>query len=291
MLNLWIGLCQGCSGLPQDIFLLGFRPICIERPFRNHESDLVHPELVIASADCGHAVSFEWKSGRNLVDDQLRRYQGIAPADLRQAYIRPEESITHEVIVIGKEAYSETLLLGLAAGPYEFALLVVTDEGLTLIANDFAKAELSALFKPTYKLNWDYLPTEFIRIVGDSPDWEIAEAIIPAMLVRVLKGQPRFTVNDLCRDVSEFWNILGDPGRAEAEGRVRDVLRLGIDGQLGGFVVLNNQTVLPNTALRSADAKKRSEAQRGLRSAHARFIDALREGRQQMALFPASDLE
>ncbi len=292
LLNLWIGLCRPCVGLPQDFYLLGFRCQCIEHQFHNQRRELVQPELLIASAECHHAVSFEWKNGRNLVDDQLNRYQGLSPADLiREAYLRAVETTTQEVVIIGREEHEDALKLGLANGSYRFALLVVTEEGLKLVANDFVKAELSDLFKPTYLLDWSRVPTEFIRVMGDSPDWEIAEAIVPAMLARATRGAVRFEIDDLCRDVSEHWPIMGNPGKDGIRSKVRDVLRMGVNGQLSGFFGLENNTIRPSTQLRSPDLKRRSETLKGLRSAQTRFIESLRAGTQQMALFPTSALE
>jgi hypothetical protein len=39
-----------------------------------------------------------------------------------------------------------------------------------------------------------------VRIDGESGDWEVAECVAPAIIGRILKGEPRFVVDDLCRD-------------------------------------------------------------------------------------------
>src|ERR1019366_2908970 len=77
MLNLWIGLVKGVSGIPSDFRTFGYKLHSIEQPVRNADGDICKPEMVACSEKLGHSLLFEWKDGPNLVDDQLRRYSRL----------------------------------------------------------------------------------------------------------------------------------------------------------------------------------------------------------------------
>lgn len=73
MLNLFIGLCKGVVGLPQDFRRLHYQEQAVELRFTNAQGEAVVPELIIASRAIHHTILFEWKSGANADADQLRR--------------------------------------------------------------------------------------------------------------------------------------------------------------------------------------------------------------------------
>lgn len=82
MINLWIGMCRGVAGLPRDLKELGYVDKSIELRFRNQDMETVCPDLIIASDGLPHTLLFEFKSGANTEEDQLRRYSRVNQNDL-----------------------------------------------------------------------------------------------------------------------------------------------------------------------------------------------------------------
>src|SRR5262245_33586821 len=102
MVNLWIGLCRGVSGLPRDLFDLGYEDRWIDHKFQNQDREVVNPDLMVASRDEANTLVLEFKSGANTDDDQLRKYARIAQDDLvRGAFIERNAATSHDIVVVG----------------------------------------------------------------------------------------------------------------------------------------------------------------------------------------------
>ena len=282
-LNLWIGLCKGVYGLPRDIYELGFEPICIDHRFRNSAGESAHPDLIIESELKGHTLCLEFKSG-GPDEGQLLRNSHILPADLvRQAWVRPSAATSHDVVVVIFTTNSALHQQALSNGGYRFPLLGTQPDGLALIANRFRLDELSSVFIPLLRIDWSVVPTSFVRIDGELGDWEIAETMGPAILARVISGQPRFGVAEICRDVSDMWSILGGPGQQSLRSRVRAVVARAVAGPFAPYLSLSGDTIRV-TQGRLGDPARQAQALRALRTAQAQFIGDLRSSGRQLTL-------
>jgi hypothetical protein len=225
LLNLFIGLCKGVVGLPQDFRRLHYQEQAIELRFSNSDGDAVVPELIIASRAVHHTILFEWKSGANTDADQLRRYNGVTQQDLTQrVFLILDQCATHDVTVVGLYENRERLVQGIDNGGYRFPVLAVTDAGLEKIRNQFSAQETDAIFQPTLNIDWERLPMSFFPLDGESEDWEYAEQILPYILTQMERGDPRIVVIDLARQVIPFWDIADRNFRQRIRTKIVGVL-------------------------------------------------------------------
>src|SRR4051794_7650281 len=117
-------MCSGTQGLPSDLHRLGYIPEAVETAFTNSEDRLVAPDLIIASAQAHHTVSFEWKSGANTEADQLQRYSMVEPSDLvAKAFVHVNKCATHDTAIIGKGEHRATIPIGVRDGGYNFPVM------------------------------------------------------------------------------------------------------------------------------------------------------------------------
>ena len=223
--NLWFGLCLGDPGLPDAIQRLGYRPIWVELPFPNSSLETVCPDLIVSSAAQDHAVLFEWKSGANSNEDQLRHYADIADADLaRRASISPPPS-AHCVAMAGKSDHVARLTLGMRNVGSEFPLLATTDAGLELVENGFHSRAIAAVFDPVLKIDWDLVPSQYLPIDGEAEPWEYAEQVLPRIFEYIGERRLGFMVDELCSDICPFtWSRLGPPGQDAIRARTGELL-------------------------------------------------------------------
>lgn len=285
MTNLWIGLSKGIDGLPREIYKLGYEVVCIEHSFRNQAREAVHPDMILSSEPLAHTLCLEFKSGANAEVDQLERDGRIATTDLiREAWVRPAAAAAHDTTVVGFTENRDRLAMGIDAAGFTFPLVGAQPDGLALLLNAFQRTELDEAFTPVLLIDWARVPTEFVRIDGASGDWEVAEAIGPAILSRIIRGEPRFGVDDICHDVSESWVILGSPARDALKKRIRAVIDQAARGPFSEYIRLVNNTVVV-TAGRLGDPAKVAAALRSLETAQEAFIDSLRRSGRQLRLF------
>ena len=166
MLNLWIGLCRGEAGLPNDLRMLGYKDKWVELEFQNSQSHNVEAELIISSDRVRHTVLFEWKEGANTDPDQLNRYAGINTNDLiSKATLAPTAVVAHDVCILGLVEHKERLKMGITQGNHAFPLLVVYDDGVSLEYNHFAEQQLSNSFSPKLNINFSRIPTQIVPFV------------------------------------------------------------------------------------------------------------------------------
>jgi hypothetical protein len=179
MLNTWIGLCDGCAGLPDCFHQMGFAPEWIEGTFSNSQHEMVNPELVISSVKEQCTLLFEWKSGANTEADQLMRYAAVVSDDLvKGLHIGKKATAKHDIVVICRDENSGRIRIGLE-NKFRFPLLSVDLQGFTLLSNHFSAGNVDAQFKPTLSIDWDLAPTSYVPLDHASEFWEIAEAESP----------------------------------------------------------------------------------------------------------------
>ena len=278
LLNVWIGMCRGWPGLPRQLRDWGYSDRWIDHRFSNQDGEPVHPDLIIASELKANALLLEFKSGANTEADQLRRDARIVSTDLvHGAQLRATETGSHDVVIIGYEDLAARLRLGIEAEAYPFPLLGVAQDGLALLGNSFSDTQVDALFRPLLAIDWATAPTSFVRIDGESSPWEVAEATIPDVLARLIRREPRFNVDDVCRSVSETWPILGEPAKQGVRARVKDVLSMAAAGSFSPYIALRGTTVDVKSNPIELPLDRRTREYRRLRSAQEAFMADLRE--------------
>ena len=282
MLNLWIGMCRGATGVPKALREMGYQDKWIELKFLNEKLEHVCPDLIIASNEMKHTMLLEFKSGANAEPDQLSRYSNVTRDDLEQkAFIETRAAEDHDVAVVGRAEHKERLQKGLSEGDYSFPLLVANDDGLALSLNQFRPRELSALFTPTLGIDWEQVPTGFVPLDGDSELWEVAEFVVPKVLQYLSERRPVVRPKEVCQDVCcVAWGSMGQPAREVMEKKVLAVLREATRRHFKPYLRWQRHTgffhVVDNPLDLAPD--KRTVAYRKLQNYQRRFIERLKKG-------------
>lgn len=283
IVNLFIGMCRGAAGVPRVLRDLGYEDKWIERQFPNQDFDLVHPELVLASRAENHTLLLEAKSGANTQTAQLARYDRVETADLRERLFLPhDETGSHDVTIVGLEEHEQRLRIGIE-GQYDFPLLVASNRGLALRLNEFQVVQLNTAFQPYLGIDWDSVTLSWIPFDHDSELWEVAEVVIPEVVARMVKREPRIEAAPICSSRSS-WAIIGRPEKNQMEAKVRQVFREAATNEFrsylrlrdGGLDVTNNPLEL--------DVPGQSLAFRRLQRLQREFLGRLRVHGDQLEL-------
>jgi len=177
MLNCWIGLGKGASGLPNCIHEMGFEPQWIEGGFANSKHERVNPDLIISSSSRRHTLILEWKSGANTEADQLRRYSSVTGADLAdKAFIDSSKTRTHDVVVVCKAEWKDRIKMGIDK-VFPFVVLVVDESGLRRYLNDSRCQAINDEFNDLLRIDWETVPTSFVPMDRGSELWEFSVAM------------------------------------------------------------------------------------------------------------------
>lgn len=225
MMNLFLGMCRGVAGLPRDLRRLGYSDKWIEFRFTNSLNQAVVPELVIGSNILRHSLLIEWKSGANTDAEQLRRYAAVTGEDLRaKAMLTPEESQSHDTVLIGQSEFSERLVVAIDRDGHPFPVLIRNAEGLEPIRNRFRPDELDRVFRPRLMINWERIPTFLYPLDRDSEVWSFAELMIPKILEHMAQGAPRILLRDLAEAIVPCWAIVDRPHQQELEQKMLTVM-------------------------------------------------------------------
>src|SRR5262245_36702383 len=101
MLNLVIGLTKADARLSPVVAELGYEVLSIERSFAKSKQQLVHPEVLLFSAEQRHSLLIECKDGGNIDLPQAERYSRVIAADLQaRAFVSQDASSAHDVLYI-----------------------------------------------------------------------------------------------------------------------------------------------------------------------------------------------
>ena len=236
----------------------------------------VRPDFIMSSRMQAHTVVFEWKSGANTETPQLDRYSRVTPTQLVQrAQIDSAECKSHDVVVVGKEEHSDRLQMGIKAGLYSFPLLTVDKEGLALALNNFTCTGMSTVFRDKLEIDWDKVPTSFVPFDSESPDWEVAEVIIPRILVHMHERNPRIQLRQLAVEACKSWSIMDRLAQDDTCRVIHRVLKNAERGEFknhftvsdnntDGYVTITANPLEASTDRRTADFRKMRTLQTNL---------------------------
>jgi len=288
LMNLFVGMCKGLTGLPRHFRNLQYVDKWIELRFANADQEQVAPELIVSSRRLNHTILFEWKAGPNFEADQLRRYSRVTQDDLRErAGLAVEETGSHDIAVIGLQEHAERLTMGIAQGPYAFPLLLVTDNGLAIHQNRFRPNETDAVFRPLLAIDWGKLPNYFFPVDVASELWEFAECVIPKVLELMGKGEARILPGDL-EETILCWKVLSRDYQGRLRTKLCDTLDRACQKQFEPYIRRNRDRgagerlgrhwdIINNPIAGSSD--KRQKEWKKLGSLYKQFVEFLRTGR------------
>ena len=286
--NLLIGMCRGSLGLPRVIRDLGYRDRWVPRCFPGQGPDSVPPVFAMTSREARHTVFVEVCRGAQIDARQLARYSGVTAAYLRsETSLSREETETYDIAVFGLARHRESLVEGLQEAHLRFPLLLLTRTGLVLAANSFSKAALSKVFFPRLEVPWGTIPRSWIPFNDDSNLLEVADAVIPEVVARALKGETRIAASDLCGS-HPLWDILGQPGRDHMKGQVCEALTAATEDEFRSHFGLEGEVLVLPPGRATDSPNRKAGWLRKLLQLQREFLDRLaddRSGRVQRELF------
>jgi hypothetical protein len=288
LMNLFVGMCKGVAGVPRDFRQLAYAAKWIELTFGNSEQERVVPELIIASRELRHTILFEWKGGPNTEADQLRRYNRVTTADLRdRAYLAPDETETHDVAIIGKQEYAERFAMGVDQQHYPFPVLLVSDEGVAIHRNRFVPDQTDDVFRPILEVDWGTVPTHFFPVDVDSSLSDFAELLIPKVLELMGSGETRILQRHL-EETIPCWTITTRAYQGQLRNKMFEVMDLAIGREFAPYLRRNRDRgagaelgrhwdVIANPI--SGSSQMRTGEWKRMMSLYERFLDFLINGR------------
>jgi hypothetical protein len=239
LMNLFIGMCKGAADLPRDLRTLGYSDKWIELGFQNSESELVVPELIVSSRQLGHSILFEWKSGENTEEAQLRRYACVTSADLRErANLSPDECEFHDVALVGLEEFIQRLVIGIEASNYPFPVLSVTDSGLEPFRNRFTPDDTDHIFRPRLEVDWEKVPSYFFPVDANSELWEFGELLIPRIMELMSQAEPRILITHLEQAIP-CWHIMARDYQGRLRSKIHSVMRQACQRHFAAYIRAN----------------------------------------------------
>lgn len=229
---------RGIRGLPRHLFDAGYRDQWLEHTFSNQDNHPVCPELILWSVPEEHSLLVEIKSGKNTEAGQLRRYSRVTARDLSQKVGAPSAAVkNHDVVICGANTHATTLAMGLTQSQVSFPLVVKTDSGLSLAANQFSTDMLNTTFTPELPIDWSRVPTGFVPIDAQSEAWEVAEVVIPEILEHMLRRSPQVSVEQICAGVCHLtWGTMGKSGKEQIRANVVKVLQAATQGEFKPYL-------------------------------------------------------
>ena len=279
MVNLWIGLCRGVTGLPTVIRELGYTDRSIDWPFSNQDGEQVVPDLIIASDNEGHTALLECKSGANTEEDQLHRYSRVTRADLElKAMVGGPATALHDIAIVGKSEHAARLQIGITTSGHSFPLISATDTGMSLTTGSFQVTGLTKALTPELPIDWGAVPTSFVPIDQDSLLWEVAEIVIPQLLAAMAVRSPVVRPIDLAGEVCKTWSMMGTPARNQIVARISEILERAATSEFKEFLAWNRQQRTLRIKANPLDfgADKQSAAYKRLLAAQGDFLKRLR---------------
>jgi len=285
MVNVWIGLCKGVAGLPRDVTLLGYQDKLIEWRFRTDTGELVCPDLIVASKEVGHCLLLEFKGGENASEDQLHRYAGVTRDALQQlAFLQPEETLTHDTVIVGAAEHGKRLKLAIVQSECAFPLVLAHSQSLRLAANSIGEARTDVIFrKGGLRIDFSTAPMSFVPFDSESEDWEVANAVAPVLLEFMCMRRPRIAVDEICEQVFVLvWGAMGEPAKDNARSKIRSVLLMLADEAFSEFIRCGSSKhfeavdVVKNPVDFRPD--RRTAAFQKLQRSLAEFVESIRTG-------------
>ncbi|RLC64196.1 MAG: hypothetical protein DRI48_07805 [Chloroflexi bacterium] len=291
MMNLWIGLCKGAHGLPNDFINHGYCIRAIERTFANSDMNDVKPELIASSSSLGHTMLLEWKEGPNTVHDQLLRYSRVHTEDIcDKALVPPSECKAHDVVVIGKLGFQERLELGLRNGGFPFPLLLVGQNNIQLAMNTFQRSQLNEIFQRGLTYEPDTVPMSYVPFDVDSAPDLVGESVIPKVLEYMHQRKSQVLLESLCHDVVPMYSLMGPDYKEQMRKKVKRVMRKASETKFSHYLKWNSEAkaltstdtwdIVNNPISLSTD--KRTQEYQRLRGLQSAFLQDLRSGQERL---------
>jgi hypothetical protein len=258
----------------------------MEHRFNTAQQEEVCPDLIIASAMQGHAVVFEWKSGNNIDEQQMRRYATITSDDLTgKARLQVAEARLHDVALVGKVRSRERLRNGIDKAGTDNPLILIDSDGVVIDMGKLSADLLDAALRPRLDVDMSACPSGYVQYGLESDVCEIAEAVVPKIVAAIARKETAITIQDICSQSHGSWGLLGSVGRRALRTRVEQVLSQAAKAELKDVFEVRSGDVIVRDPVLSNDKRERRKNLGLIRRKQAEFLARLRSESAQRSLF------
>lgn len=278
VINLLVGMCRGTPGVSGELRALGYRDVWLNNWLPPGAGDRSHPFVVLTSREMRHSFFVEVTGGPEIDPGTLEAYERLTAVELRRGtQLSHEQTETYGVAVFGRDDHRETLLDGVAGSRVRPALILTTPEGLVLDANPFLKVALTNIFRPLLTVDWRAAPMSWIPVDHESCRTDLAGVIVPEVIRRLLHGESRIGIDEICRGQA-LWRLTTDAGRRKLRDRITEVLVDAASGEMRRYFSLRGdviETAAPGGGDVAAGDGRPPVNPRTLRIASIRFAQLL----------------
>ena len=263
LMNYIIGMCKKTKNWINAISDLGYEVQIIEQTIHTSSGDAVKPDVVSSSNILLHSLVFEVKGGKLLDEDQLNRYSGLAPDDLRWVTWNKSYDKAHlqlDVCICDLAENHQYIKMANHLFPMlTFSSTQLTKEGM------FKNNKLNETFESSIPLSGKLQPLSYYPFSDEDDDSYISAHVIRTILSIVLKNSKRgyvlsekefeeqmVTFDDImASNFNYIWKALSIEHKNALKTRIKNVMKviladeelkasLGIIQQKKGYRVTRN---------------------------------------------------
>lgn len=234
LLNAMIGLCEGIRGMPRVLKDLGYKVRGIEARFLLANERWANPDLIVGSAQEGHTLLCEWKSGRNADLDQAERYARVTTRDLTEGAELPlRETRTHDCALFVQPEYGQDVDQALAQAGYSPPMIEADETEMVLTRRQLQPQRLDRAFRESVDIS--LCPRHFVPFDRESEDWQIAHHVLNIICLLMHKRVPEFTVDDVAERAFPPWGVIEREYRGQLRDNIRRVVNELSDRDMSGY--------------------------------------------------------
>ena len=232
-INGLIALLRGEGGWPALLREQGFRRHQLEVPVSTSLGDIrVDALMYRRSPDL--VVACEGKSGRNIEDEQARRYMALDETWLQRAGAIPPElrrasPLAVCALFMGREEHRADLEAALRALNIAAPLLTVGSERVRLSATSGIKG-----LDDFDTQHQGGLPPARLPVDHQSPDQDLLELLVPQIVAAQARNDDIVPVESLSERILPEWPVLAHGARSAFVGRVGSLLQRLASGDMRG---------------------------------------------------------
>ena len=231
--NAWIALHRGEGGWPRPLADQGFRihrleaPVGVSAAATASGAPTVVVDVISVREQPPTALLAECKAGRSIDNEQAQRY-GVATA--RDVYRHvglpfPPDDATAQPVYTCLSSGRAGVRYDLERLGLTFPLLAVGSGSARLEADAAAAVTGFAVAVPAGP------PPRYVVVDAESPNDELLEYLVPALIAAASRGEEYVTIASLLREVVPYWDVYGAAARRQLLNRARDALRSAIERQ------------------------------------------------------------
>lgn len=234
-INGLIALLRGDGGWPALLGEQGFERHQLEVPLTTPVGD-TRIDALIYRLDPNLVLLGECKSGRNIDEDQARKYEAGTADLMRRTDALPRRlrnlgKVEVKPLFVGMEQHRADLEAGLRRLSIDAPLLTVGPERVRL--SDTSAINGLEDFDERHEAG---MPPARFRVDHQSPDRELREVLLPEVVAAQARSEDLLAIETLCLAVLPEWPILALGARGEFIKKVERVVRELASSELRGRI-------------------------------------------------------